>query len=314
MSDVNALFYRPSGKFPPYAIPATLGAGLATGVLGGAVYGVLDWWVPFIYILVFATIGLGLGQAYAVSQLLRVFKMRNAVVGTACGLGCGLFAYYGAWIGWIFAGSDWDLLVFSPVAIFDIARLISETGTWGLSSGDPVSGIFLLGFWLVEAGIIIVPSVLAGRGCCKTPFNEKVGAWADQNESLPPLAPISSQTKAALSQGLAQGDFSGLQQLQPLEHESSTFTNISFAWAPADRDTQFMSIDSISLSQDKDGKVKVHATPIAEHMILDAESRALIEEIFAESRQALPTQSGPVHNAHAENAEDAEALGEMLED
>ena len=240
----------------------------------------------------------------------------DAIVGAACGVGCGLFAYYGAWVGWIFAGSEWNLLVFNPITLYEIAALTSETGTWGLSSGDPVSGIFLLAFWLVEAGIIIVPSVLAGIACCGTPFNEKAQAWADQTDSLPPLAPISSSTQAALSDGLAQGDFSVLQELQPLEQDSSTFTRISFAWAPADRDTQFMSINSVSLSQDKEGNVKVRSTPVAEHMIVDAESRELIEEIFAEEDDPALDARDRAYDADVEDedAEDAAALEEMLED
>ncbi|XAM00639.1 hypothetical protein OT109_04450 [Phycisphaeraceae bacterium D3-23] len=283
MSNATALFYRHSGKFPPYAPFMILGGGLVTGVLGGMAYGIIDWLVPFIYILILATLGLGFGQAIVVYQLFRLAKIRNLPVAAVCGLGSGLFAWYGSWIGWIYAGSDWTLLTFNPVEIVDIARFTAETGTWGMSSGDPVTGGFLYAFWFVEAAIIVVPSALvAHTKFAALPYNERAQAWADDTASLPPLMPLSDPERAALKQGLAQGDFGTLVQLRPLEFNSDVFTTITFRSVPDFDDEQFMSIKAMTTSVDSNGKLTVKAKPIITNMIVDKESRQLIQEIYAE--------------------------------
>lgn len=281
------IVYRPSGKFPPYAPITVLGTGLVTGLIGGALYGILDWWVPFIYILVLATLGLGFGQALVLKWALRLFKVRNPAVAILCGLGCGLFAWYGAWVGWIFAGSDWDVLTFNPIDIYYIAQSVAETGTWGFS-GDPVKGVMLYGVWLIEALIIIAPPVVIGSMLHRIAFNERVMSWADEEESLAPLAPVGAPEQAAIGAGLKRGDFSALQQLSPLGHESDSYTNITFAWADQDKETQYMSISSVTLSTDSKGNLKVKKKPFARHIIIDAESRALIEDIFSQRADGTP--------------------------
>ena len=56
-ASVEPLFYRESGRFPPLSLPLLLLASSVAGVGFGAVYGVLQYVNPFIYVSLFITIG-----------------------------------------------------------------------------------------------------------------------------------------------------------------------------------------------------------------------------------------------------------------
>jgi len=92
-------FYSHSGKFgvhgPVFALAA---GGIAAWPLGLA-YAYLIKWIPFIYLNFLITAGYGFAFGMLASMLLKAGKVRNGSIALLCGIGVGVFAWYGSWNG-----------------------------------------------------------------------------------------------------------------------------------------------------------------------------------------------------------------------
>ena len=278
----NELFYRHSGRFEPagvaWSFAGMIGAGLALGYL----YGVLVWLVPFIYLVIIGTAGLGLIVGFLSIQLTMKANTRNNTLIVLGPTLAGLAALYSAWVGYLFAASDWQFHLWNPLDIFATAGRIAETGLWSMFGNTP-TGLLLYFIWLVEALIIVGLGLIMGLAWINSPpFNENAGAWAEHTEALPPAKALSDQTIRQVREQLSRGDLSCFGLFEPLEDgdDASVHTSFLVAWAPGYEHEQYLTISSITITQDQEGNVQTTNAPIASNMIIDPEARAVIDDIL----------------------------------
>lgn len=151
--------YQYSGRITVHGLLMGLVFGIASACILGCAYGYVTVWVPFMYVNFLATIGLGWGTGLAAAKGARMGKLQSHMIYLFIGLIVGLAAEYFNWVWWIFALSRQEHLLFNPVHIVQVARVVLQDGTWGMSEDVPVFGIPLLCVWVVEAGIIIGTAV-----------------------------------------------------------------------------------------------------------------------------------------------------------
>lgn len=304
MPDVSPVFYKHSGRFPGYAIPMCLCSALVSGVLIGGVYGIVDLYVPSIYLAVFLAVATG-GVVGAMSGLtIRRAKVRNQPLAVALGLFAGAAAWYGAWIGWIYAYSEWTYLTADPVELWDVGSFLMEQGVWEFS-GNVVRGGVLGAVWGIELLIFLGASAWLGRHWInKQPFNEKANAWVTQTKPLPITQYITERQAKEIKDQLTRGDFDWINSLHAVSLDESRYSRLCFRWAEDDEDTVFMSLVSVIETIDDQGQVKTAEFSVARDMVMDSESKDLLVQIVTESVQ----QRNLAHE-YADDNDNAETQG-----
>ncbi|RNC87953.1 MAG: hypothetical protein ED556_01835 [Winogradskyella sp.] len=205
-------FYEPSGNFSPVSFLYFLLTSIIVLPLLALIYTYLIWYIPFVYVNLFITIGFGFAVGFAINfMVIKLGKVRNKTLATIFGVLSGLIALYFSWAVWVdlvfnvgevygtsrigIATSNIKFfqvvqLALHPKELFLIIMEINESGTWGFGS-TTVSGIFLAIIWIIEALIVLVLSVLAPIGQSTIPFCEHDNKWFKENE-LPAFNLISN--------------------------------------------------------------------------------------------------------------------------
>lgn len=277
----HTLFYKHSGRFEAGPTVIAFVAAIVCSLVFGAIYGVLVWVVPFIYVIVFGTIGLGLAVGFISGHLGKWAKIRNTPLSIVMPLLAGFAAMYAAWAGWLYAFSDWTLLSFNPVEITRVARAIATQGAWSMFSTTP-TGIWLYLIWLIEFGIVVIGAILLCAGAIAgVPFSEKTGQWAEQTYTFPPANALTPEAIAQARQELERGDFSCFALFEPSEdHDTSAHTSFLVNYVEGFEEEMFLTISSIESHYNSEGELMVKTEPIAQHMIIDAEAYQTIEDIL----------------------------------
>lgn len=275
--DTASLYYRPSGKLQPSAPVAILvGVGLVAAVLGFA-YGLADFFVPFIYANILLCVGLGALTGVTIERLAIQTHVRNPGVAALFGVACGAAAIYAAWVGWLFALTDYHL-IWSPLDIAQLIPEIAEVGVWGLSSGSPVNGLPLYGIWLAEAGLILgFATVLPYTNLRKKAYCESCGEWLTDMTAVGPFEAVPDAK--AFRTRLEQGEFAALGELKPIDDAAPNYSMLDLWRCPRCDQLHLLTIRCATVTTDKQGKQQRQEQVVVRHMLIDRESRDLILEL-----------------------------------
>ena len=293
----DTLFYKPSGRFSPAAPFLMLAAGIPAGLLLGAIYGVVDFYSPIIYlnVILLGAVGWILGEV--VLKIARRAHVRNAWLAGSCGLVAGVSALYAAWVAWIFVLGDRtsDSLFFNPAQLLELANYLAVDGVWSLgSSGGAVNGIFLKAIWCVEAlALVGFATVFPALNLARTPYSEATGQWADNATELPPLAAVEAGERKAFRKKLQQGEFETLGQLKPLRGEATSFTVATGRTTSPPGDEVFLTLETVDVVTPKKGDPQIRKTCLARNMIVDAAAWMVMAEIAGSGGGDAGTGGGP---------------------
>jgi hypothetical protein len=246
--------------------------GAAAAATVGAVYGALTYWIPFVYLNFFGTIGLGLAAGGAV-YLGAVFgKVRNTTVSGLGGVVAGLAALWGAWVVWIYvvtADADTGVILLSPASIWRAMGVIGAHGVWsiGRSSSTPVSGTTLYVVWVIEALIVLgVSAFISHVFMVRKPFCERCNSWVNRKNSLPKLSPPED---ASTLDGLDDGDISGILTLEgnPM---GSMHLQVDLQACRTCDEMHLMSISAVVESRNDKGEKETSTSCLLKNMRLSA--------------------------------------------
>jgi|ETNmetMinimDraft_30_1059905.scaffolds.fasta_scaffold86077_1 uncharacterized membrane protein YeaQ/YmgE (transglycosylase-associated protein family) len=164
--------YQYSGKVTPQGIVLGLVAGCAAAAVLCIPYAYITIFIPLVFFNVVATIILGMIAGMCAGWGGRKGNMQSAAMYVVVGLIVGLVAEYLNWVLWVFVFSGHEAVVLSPMHLLNIARVVMEEGTWGMTSGDNVAGLELACVWIAEGLMIVGGSIYMARGgltsyiCC----------------------------------------------------------------------------------------------------------------------------------------------------
>lgn len=255
-------FYKHSGKFGIHGPLLALSAGAGAALPLGLAYSYLIKWIPFIYLNFLLTAGYGFIFGWLTSVLLKFGKVRNNPVALLCSIGVGLLAWYGSWIGCVRAlvnGAPWLL---TPGQIIRVMQVLLQEGSWGigLTSHEPVTGIPLAIVWLAEAGFIVGICTAVGFGSvCRMPFCETHECWLDEEKKIDKLDVFVRPEDIAAFQS---GDIAPLEEARPRVPASGQFARLTLKYSSRCEDYCAFSIANVTVTPDKDGKMKEKATEL----------------------------------------------------
>lgn len=284
-----AKYYKPSGKFSPISFIYFILTALIVLPILALVYTYLVWYIPFVYINLFITIGFGFTIGFAISFLAIKFgKVRNSTIALTLGLIGGLIALYFSWAIWvdlvINAGENYGnsrigitasstrfsqlfRLVLNPKILMEIIAEINSIGTWGIGSST-VSGVFLTIIWVIEALIIIVITTVMSYTAAKIPFCELDNKWFDVNNDLPAFSYIENPTEMInLLERLNPNSFEHLAIIKDIENNSHSIFSL---YTSSHRDSYLSIENKLAKTNDK-GEVEFDDNEFIEYIYINNE-------------------------------------------
>ena len=254
-------YYEHSGKAPLGGMLLTLVGGGVAGTVLGAVYGLLIYYIPFVYINAIITFVFGGALAMIVGTCAKVGKIRNAGAVTAIALVVALVAYFAHWVVWVERMSGTQLL--DPGQIWAFASTLNVLGPWSIFGWTP-TGFALWAIWGIEALVIVGMGALGAHGVIDVPFCENTGQWTTETVMPKHFQPITDAQSLDSVQSV-------LHTLQPANDDVAEYTEVSLATADGS-ELRCVSLNQVTVEVDKDGKPDEKKTTIVKHMLLDRSS------------------------------------------
>jgi len=258
---IPSTHYQHSGKAPFGGILLTLVGGGTAGVVLGAVYGLLIFYSPFVYINAIITFVLGAALAFSVGSCAKFGKIRNAGVVTVLGLLIAVAAYYVHWVVWVERVSGAELL--DPGQMWSFVSTMNALGPWSIFGWTP-TGLALWAIWGIEALIIVGMGALGAHGIIDIPFCETTGQWTKETVVPKHFQPIGDAQSLESPQSV-------LHSLQPADEAASEYTEVAVATADGS-ELRCVSLNQVTVEVDKDGKAEAKKTELVKHMLLDRSS------------------------------------------
>ena len=290
--------YRPSHKFEAGGVARMLSIVIPAGLGIGALYGVIAWYIPLVYLTCLALAGAAFFIGVVVIKASQDANNRNPPLAFLAGAVAGLAALYAAWVLWIAALSGWQAWFFNPVDLFGIATELLEDGVWSIgSSGQPVTGVFLATVWIIEAlTLVAAPAVLAYLSTRNTPYIESIGQWATEKATYLPLAHYDKPARTALASRLAAGEAEALAELRPADDPEAGYSQATFNYSDADDSQQFLTLETVTPPKKKDQRPKTDL--ICRNLLIDRDGRQAIERVLADHNvDEAPAPDPQAHSA-----------------
>lgn len=288
-------YYKPSGKFSPSFILFFLLVSLIAFPLLGLIYAYCIWYIPFIYINFFITLGFGFLVALCVNKVvIRKGKVRNPILALFIGFFAGIVALYFHWSVWIDlvinAGESYGSerigvtvsnieflqvfsLIFQPSMVFEYIGMVNEFGTWGIR-GATVSGAFLWVIWAIEFVIVVGVSSFLPYLESKKPFSESTNSWYEEI-TLPALSFI--ENKEQLIADITSNNHSGFDFLNKEVNKESDSHSI-FTLYKSKSGKNYLTIDNKTSSFDSKGKVEFKSDEFVEYILIDGQLSKILSE------------------------------------
>lgn len=262
-------FYKHSGGFNPIGVVIGLVVGLGIAYGASFAYAYLSEWIPFIYLRVLFLAGLVFATGFALGTVGNLAKVRNTGLMAGLGLLIGGGAVYSAWVAFFHASLGSQALFVEPGVIWALLTRMAESGVWEIFGWTPTGGA-LWGFWIVEAAIIIIGTLVIGIGMLDDPFCEKTNAWAEAKVVIQPLA-IPDDMGAFVAE-VAQDPVRALGDWDEIDDDDEPVflrANIAYVEDQEERCDHFLSLELVTLSYDDDGDVQENASQVMPHLIIE---------------------------------------------
>ncbi len=272
--------YKHSGVAPVGSLIKCLLAGLAAAAIGAFVYAWATQWIPIIYLNLLGTLAFGWLVGWIVGVLANLGRVRNSLVVGAIAAFCmtvGLWAYWGASI-WAMGGTELGVSAWSPLVLLAFAQHLYENGSWGFKNGAPVTGPFLAGIWLLEAGTLYYMSVKQALGQVRIPYCEQCGEWTEVELAV---AAFDATGQEPVWQRVITDDLPALGEVPLLVEDKSNYVRLDFAKCPKCEHSNFMTLQAVSITVNNKGETKTKEKTLISHGVLTAEQSEIIRHLAA---------------------------------
>ena len=253
--------YQHSGKAPIPGVLLTLIVGPVAGIVLGAIYGFLVYWSPFVYINAFLTFGLGVALATVVGGLGKAGKIRNFAVLTTIALVTAALAYFVHWVVWVERMTE--TLLLAPDQMWAFLSTVNALGPWSIFGWTP-TGAALWAIWGIEAVMIVGIGTVSAHGVIDVPFCEETGQWTAESVLENHFEPLDEAPTVDSPRSL-------LHILKPASEPQQAYTEVAVATAEGS-ELRCVSISSVAVQTNKDGKEETEKRSIVKHMLFDRDS------------------------------------------
>jgi len=272
-------YYKHSGAVPLTGLVTMALYGAAGALICSVIYGYADYYIPWIYLNLLLLVGFGGVVGWCVGLGGKRGQVRNPLVMAGFGLLAGGLAEYAQWVAWVFASSKQELIALTPAQLWAVIQYVDQNGAWSVFDSTP-TGWELYIYWGLEAFVIAGMSALvAGLYLSTAAYCENCSRWADEKQSIKPLEPVADPK--SLKSRLEQGDLSGLKTLKKLPVEAAAFTELNLKKCSACAQSNFLSLDAVTISVDKKGKKNRHTRKLLQNLVLNSDQYRTLKDAWA---------------------------------
>jgi hypothetical protein len=271
---VSDVLYRSSGKIPIVGLLVGAIAAPVVAIPSAPIYAYATVYCPVAQLSVLLTLVFGgvLGAVPALAMV-RLGKVRNMYVVALFALGTAALGYLLSWPVWLYATMNRNSpipfeIFLDPLRCTQMLASVYELGSWTIGrSGEPVSGLFLGAFWLVEAGLIFGTAGVAGAGigAAESPFCERCEAWCQR---VGPLAHYPVEHEAHLVPRLAAGDVAVLGEVPQGDPGFRPIVQVQGFRCPSCRNMATMLVQRVSMTRDGRGNPIEHRFDLVRHLLV----------------------------------------------
>lgn len=277
-------YYQESGEVNPLNIVFGTILLLVLTLILGYVYALLVYYIPFIYVNLIITIGLGIGLAMSNRIVWRFIKNRSSKGRLILAVVSVLFVTYFQWTAFldslVFGRFPMPLeylelatWIFRPAEFFGLIGQVYENGTWGIGfMGGTISGFVLGVVWFVEIGLTALPTVSAMLDYQSPPFSENLQKWY-------PKFTLNRDFESMASKNMVEEklDTGVLEMLKDLGEGPAMKHSKMHVYYLEGEANQYLSIDRIFVEGGDDPKTNV--TPLLQNYRIDpTTAKAILAE------------------------------------
>lgn len=289
--------YSSSGIVPIAGGIATAVVGLLTAMLCGFAYGYAFHWIPISFLRVLACLFYGFAIGITIAATGKQMKIRSPAFITVVAFASmlvGLWIYWGAYR-WAKEGAGVGLAAWSPQELIAFGQRLFNDGSFKLRR-TTIDGWLLVGFWVVEAVVMLVTIVGSAQAHVWQPFCETCQEWTKTHAGLIRLS--AGGEEPAFSQVLA-GDFAQLATFPLANLKTSPHVRLDLTSCPQCEHSNYLSLSAVTIKIDKKGKEKT-----SEQSLL---GYGLLTDVQAEMiRQLAHVLAGEQGSDYAEEGNEAE--------
>lgn len=268
-------YYRNSGAAPIGGVLLSLVLGSLAGALLGTLYGLLDWYNPYIYFTFLGAIGAAVGTGFAVVFGLSLGKVRNRLLGIVVGIFSGVVSIYTAWVVFLyFWGREafgMGIFVFEPTSLISVMQAIAEVGLWE----NLPKGWGLYSMWIIEAMIFVGGSTIIAAQL-DTPFCETCDTWADEHECGAGLQVPADLNE--LKRDLEDEQYTRLHELMQGSYDAGSFMQIKVWMCSHCEDSTWMTVEQMVSTTNAKGESNTATTAVVKYLTIP---RQLGEELVS---------------------------------
>jgi hypothetical protein len=298
---MNLKSYHHSGTVPLRSLAAGVLFAAMGAVLAGSATAAVEHYIPLTYIKLVIIAAAGFGSGAAAAYGLRVTGTRNNFAGLVFATLASIGAWYLSWVYWIGFHLPEEMLlpladrISNPYFHWEMAMLISESGTWSIgSSKEAVSGVPLLVCWGLEGLGFVSLGAIAGSLAMKGVFCERCEIWVPSNR---PLATFKDPLDrpgfvSMIQQGRFDEALSNASLAQPLVEAGKVFSlYLSEHCCPRCRRTRTISLDLITTTMNKKGETNTATKSLLDRLLLTEDDGFRLENVLSKFEKELVLES-----------------------
>lgn len=276
---MNTLLYKPSGKFSPVNLLVGLVLALVAIPVLSFAYIRLNYYMPSVYLSIFACVGTGVAFGYVLSFAMHIGKVRSPFVAVVLSLLLVTVMKYVMWafyIPLVYAKSfdvksitiineitvAWDFFQ-HPRDMLASVQFINGTGVWSIQKVE-VKGIALYVVWAAELLVFYISCIVVTKQKARAPFSEEENRWYKASKKK--LNRNMPEDIVRFKQELLAGQFDGLLAMvdAPFQ-DAQEFCSIAF-YAIDQEPEGYVTIQRIKKAKDRKGKEKQEKENIVEYI------------------------------------------------
>jgi hypothetical protein len=269
--------YSASGIVPVTGGIVTALAGLIAAAISGFVYAYAFHWMPIGFVRILFCLLYCFVIGITIATIGKWAKIRSPLFITIVALAStlvGLWIYWGAYQ-WAKEGAGAGLAAWSPGGLIAFGQRLFEDGSFKIRRST-IDGWLLVGFWIVEAGVMLVSIVGSAQAHVWQPFCETCQEWTTTNAGLIRLS--ASGDEPAISQALA-GDFAMLATLPLASAKTTPHVRLDLATCPQCPHSNYLSLSSVAIKIDRKGKERTTEQSLLSHGLLTAVQAEMIRQL-----------------------------------
>jgi hypothetical protein len=292
------MYYKRSGKLDPVKTILLLLAMLVLTAVVSFAYAYLCHYIPFIYINVVCTVGVGFALSFMVLGWTKYAHIRNLPVqflGLVLMFAVFVYVHFLAFVV-VKAGEgflDVEGLLFliqtpgGPDGLLSWIQELNAYGTWGIGDdpGANVSGLFLTGIWAVEHCIVF------GFGCLglslKAPYIESEGL---QGWGVEKTLAVFPDLPKDIKQQLERRDYTAF--AQPASGPQAGHTCLLTYFTDSDERSgeYYLSLNEKTVTADKKGKTKENSKELVRFLQISPSDLSRLRQTIDDAR--APAEPG----------------------